>query len=425
MQLDRTQAPKYEIIKSIKFPRPERVSLDNGVDLHVINVGDQPVLRLECIFEGGAWTENVDGASHFAIKMLSEGTEIMSSSQISEAFDSIGAFVELNHTADRTGIMVYCLAKFLPQVLPVVRDLIGEATLPEKEWKDLQNITLQNFRVNQQKTSWVASNEFRRLLFGGDHPYGRMQNEDQIVAFERSDAKDYYEKNIKNCQFRVILSGQVSSQAIGLVNTYLGQIKGLSPFERKPGVDPSIAPSELFSHLVKSESLQSSLRIGQKLFTRSHPDYFKMLVANEILGGYFGSRLMKNIREEKGLTYGISSHVISLRNEGYFMIGADVANEFTNQALEEIEKEIRTLQHELVPDHELQNVKNFMTGEFAGSLNTAFEVADRQKILILDNLPDDFFERFVDQIHETSAEDILQVASTHLKIENMIKVVAG
>ena len=134
---------------------------------------------------------------------------------------------------------------------------------------------------------------------------------------------------------------------------------------------------------------------------------------------------MKNIREEKGLTYGISSNVSTLRHEGYFMIGTDVKKEFTQQTLDEIRKEIHLLQTVPVSDDELQTVKNFMAGEFAGSLSTAFDVADRQKILIMDGLPFDFFDRYIDQIHATSAEDIMRLAQTHLALDTMTEVVVG
>jgi zinc protease len=134
---------------------------------------------------------------------------------------------------------------------------------------------------------------------------------------------------------------------------------------------------------------------------------------------------MKNIREEKGLTYGISSRLNTLRHEGYFMIGTDVKKEFTQQTLDEIRKEIEILQTVPVEKEELQTVKNFMAGEFAGSLNTAFDVADRQKILILDGLPADFFDRYIEQIHATSAQEVMELAQRHLALDSLSEVVVG
>lgn len=424
MITDRTQAPPYQIIKKVTIPKADTIPLDNGLLLHVINIGEQPVLRLECLFETGSWMEEVDGTSYFAIKMLIEGTESKSGAELSDAFESMGAFTDFSHSADRLGITVYSLKRNLPAILELVKEMITTASFPEKEFEDLRNITLQNLKVNQEKTSWLASTGVRQALFGKQHPYGRIQNESSIEALQLSDVRQYYDHFIKHGRFRIIASGQVGEEEIQAINQHFGQLRELdSPYE--PGETFSIPFKPEAEVIERPESIQSSIRIGKRLFTRDDPDYFKLLVTNEILGGYFGSRLMKNIREEKGLTYGISSSVVSLHREGYFMIGTDVNKDLTQLTIDEIHKEIKKLQNELVPEAELQNVKNFMAGEFAGSLNTAFEVADRQKILLLDNLPEDFFDQYITQIHATTAADIMEMANKHLQVEDMIEVIAG
>lgn len=424
MTLDRSEAPAFKVINTIHLPEPQSHTLDNGIPLHVINIGDQPVVRFECIFESGNWHETEPGASYFAIKMLPEGTVSYSSAEISEGFDHIGAFIDMSHASDRSGIIVYCLSRFLPDVLTLVKELIESPVFPEKELGDLRNITLQNLKVNKEKTAYLATTEFRRQLFGADHPYGQSQEEKHIQNLDLADIKAHFTKYIRSGKRTMILAGQISEQDVALVNTYFGQ----TPYQADdeiPTVQESVAYQNKQILVEKSDSVQSTIRIGRKLFVRKHPDYFKMLVTNEILGGYFGSRLMKNIREEKGLTYGISSHVVTLAREGYFMIGTDVKKEFTQQTIDEIKKEIYRLQTELVDEEELQTVKNFMAGEFAGSLNTAFEVADRQKILLLDQLPSDYFTRYVEQIHATTQEDIQQMAIKYLNPEEMVEVVVG
>ena len=191
------------------------------------------------------------------------------------------------------------------------------------------------------------------------------------------------------------------------------------------GISFSAAMPESVILSEKMESLQSSIRVGRRLFTRHHPDFFPMVITNEVLGGYFGSRLMKNIREEKGFTYGISSNMVSFRNDGYFLIGTDVKKEFTQQTLDEIRKEIHILQAQPVPAAELETVKNFMAGEFVGSLNTPFEIADRYKTILLDELPADFLTTYVTNIRAVSAESIQQMASTYLAEDLLSEVVVG
>lgn len=422
--LDRTIAPDFKVIQTVNLPAPQTHTLDNGIALHVINIGEQPVVRLECIFEAGNWYENEPAASYFAVKMLMEGVEGMTSQEISEAFDRVGAFTELTHTSDRVGIVVYCLSRFLPEVLPLVQKLIRNATFPEKEFQELKNITVQNLKVNREKTAYLATTEFRARLFGAGHPYGQSQNAEEIEALGLNAVRAHYERFIRNGQFTAVLAGQITEADVQHVNATLGQ----NSFRIETG-EFSFQASEPYQGeetiVDRPESVQSSIRMGRVLFNRHHPDYFKMLVTNEILGGYFGSRLMKNIREEKGLTYGISSHVVTLRNEGYLMIGTDVKKEFTQQTIDEIKKEIVRLQTELVGAEELQTVKSFMAGEFAGSLNTAFEVADRRKILLLDSLPADFFNQYIDRIHATTAEDVMEMANNYLSADDMVTVVAG
>jgi zinc protease len=424
MSLDRTVAPDFKVIKAVNLPEPKTYQLDNGIALHVINIGEQPVIRLECIFEAGNWYEKHIGASYFAIKMLPEGTAEMASHEISEAFDRLGAFTEMTHTSDRIGIVVYSLSRFLPEVLQLVSHLIQNATFPEKELEELRNITIQNLKVNKEKNAYLATTVFRAKLFGAEHPYGQSQDETNISDLSIDAVLDHYNRFIKNGKFTVVLAGQVGEEAIQVVNDTLGK-NPVNTDSARAAFDASAVYQDAEVVVEKPESVQSSIRMGRVLFNRHHPDYFKMLVTNEILGGYFGSRLMKNIREEKGLTYGISSHLATLRNEGYFMIGTDVKKEFTQQTIDEIKKEIYKLQTEPVTEEELTTVKNFMAGEFAGSLNTAFEVADRQKVLLLEGLPADFFSHYIDQIHATTSQDVMAMANQYLDPADMVTVIAG
>ncbi|MBC8156419.1 MAG: insulinase family protein [Bacteroidetes bacterium] len=436
MILDRTQAPAFQAIQTVQLPAVDTHILDNGIPLHLIAVQQQPVLRLELILEAGTWyeqsngvaqTETADrpGAAFFALKMLAEGTATRTSAQISEAFDRYGAFLELSSGPDRASLVVYCLTKHLASILPLVRELLTEPTFPEKELADLRNITAQNLRVNLEKNSYLASVRFRETTFGQEHPYGRSQRLDGVETMTRDAVVSFYERVIRQRPFRILLAGQASTPEIELINQSLGQLSLREPVPVPTHEAPSATPKTGPVLIEKSASLQSSIRIGRQLFSRHHPDFIKTLVMNEVFGGYFGSRLMKNIREEKGFTYGISSNLASFRRAGYFLIGTDVKKEFTQQTLEEIRKEIDRMQTELVPDDELETVTNYMAGEFAGSLNTPFEIADRYKVILLDGLPDDFLSRYVMNLRAVSPDDIRDAARQYLQPDNLLEVVVG
>ncbi|MCX6214829.1 pitrilysin family protein [Spirosoma sp.] len=424
MTLNRTQSPEFQAIQEIRLPAVQSHQLDNGIPLHLIAVAQQPVLRLECVFNAGTWYEQVPGSAFFAMKMLAEGTPTRTSAQISEYIDRYGAFLELNSGPDRASIVIYCLSKFLPNVLPVLREMLTEATFPQKELDDLRNITLQNLRVNYEKNAYLAGVLFREKLFGIDHPYGRSQRPENVEKLTRQDVVDFFSQVISNRPFQIILAGQAAEDELAAINRELGQLPirtdVLVAFNGSAHSDdrsPILAD--------KPDSVQSSIRVGRRLFTRSHPDFFKMLVTNEVLGGYFGSRLMKNIREEKGFTYGISSNMPSFRQDGYFLIGTDVNKENTQQTLDEIRKEISILQSESVSADELETVQNYMAGEFVGSLNTPFEIADRYKVVLLDGMPTDFLTTYIQKIRQVTPADIMETANRYLASEDLREVVVG
>ncbi|GAB2605059.1 M16 family metallopeptidase [Spirosoma areae] len=424
MTLDRTQSPDFQAIQEVYLPAVQSHRLDNGTPLHVIAVVQQPVLRLECVFDAGTWYEQVPGSAFFAMKMLAEGTSVRSSAQISEYIDRYGIFMELNSGPDRASLVIYCLTRFLPNALLLLREMLTEPTFPQKELDDLRNITLQNLRVNYEKNAYLAGVLFREKLFGAEHPYGRSQKPESVEQLTRQGVVDFYERTIRNRPFQLILAGQAAENELLLINTELGQLSVRT--DTLPAFsDNALLDSDLPVFAEKPDSIQSSIRVGRRLFTRSHPDFFKMLVTNEVLGGYFGSRLMKNIREEKGFTYGISSNVPSFRRDGYFLIGTDVNKENTRQTLDEIRKEIRLLQTEPVSDNELETVKNYMAGEFVGSLNTPFEIADRYKVILLDGMPADFLATYIQKLRSVTPDDIIETANRYLTTESLHEVVVG
>jgi zinc protease len=423
MTLDRTLAPHSQPIQQVRLPHYDTQTLPNRCPLYVINIGKQPVMRLEIIFERSSWYETIPSSTFFMAKMLSEGTAHYSSAQISDYFDQIGAFLEISPTADQLTLVVYGLPKHLEAILVMVCEMLTAPTFPTKELNDLKNITAQNLQLNLEKNGYVASTRFRERLLGAHHPYGRSQNEIAVAAIERSQLVEAHQKSIQNKPFKVFLSGLVADKETALVKQYLGQL-GVEQITIEKPVFEVVTKTEALL-ITKEDALQSSLRIGRQLFTRNHPDYFKFSVTNEVLGGYFGSRLMKNIRENKGYTYGISSSVAIQRELGYFVINTDVKKEVAEATLTEIQKEITLLQTQLVTETELQTVKNFMAGAMAGSLNTPFEVADRVRLTILNNLPSDFYEKYIPNIRAVTNQQILETANQYYRWQDLLQVVVG
>ncbi len=424
MQLDRRIAPLAHQIEKVNILKAKFQTLDNGLSFYTIQAGEQPVMRLELIFGAGSKRENHHGASFFTTKMLLEGTSKHSGTEISGTFDQYGTFIEINQSSDRATIMLYGLTEHLPKILPMICEVILDSVIPDKELEIQRKIALQNLKVNQEKTSFVASQIFREKIFGLDNAYGRSQTEESILGISQSQISEFYKNNIQNQPFKVFLSGKFNDSDIALVNEHLGSIQ-IQTIQNSDSDSKKYSLNNI-KHLVeKPESVQSTIRLGRVMFNRKNPDLIRFIVTNTLFGGYFGSRLMKNIREEKGFTYGISSSLIPLSETGYWIIGTDVKKEVTAQTIDEIHKEIRKLQTEKASENELDTVKNYAIGAFVGSLNTPFEVADKQKNVILDDLPEDFYEKYIERIRAVSVNDVMEMANQYLQIDDICQVVVG
>ncbi|PAC33682.1 pitrilysin family protein [Flectobacillus sp. BAB-3569] len=422
--LDRSITPAFQTIQEVFIPPVKNVTLSNGLPLHIINVGEQPIIKLELIFNAGNWFDDNKGISFFTAKMLNEGTSAHNSASINQFFDQYGAFTEFTHSVDRASFVLYGLSKHLGQLLPMVQEILQDSIFPQKELDTIKKIQQQTIQVNQEKTSFVANQKIRNSIFGETHPYGTNLTQEVIESITRENLVKYYQSHWQNQPFRIFLSGKITEQEIEVVNNILGSIPvgggHTTSYEHTDG------GLDATSFLIEKENaLQSSIRLGKQLFTRSHPDYFNMLIVNEVLGGYFGSRLMKNIREEKGLTYGIGSNVVPFSKNGYFIVGTDVKKEFTQLTIDEIIKEIQVLRTELVSEEELSTVRNYMSGAFAGSLNTPFEIADRYKVIMSEQLPLDFYQQYFQHIQQITSEDILEAAQKHLDPASLIEVAVG
>jgi len=422
--LDRTINPDFQTIKNINIPPVKVVTLSNGIQLYVINVGEQPVIKIEFSFDAGNIQEPRNGVSLFTAKMITEGTSKHSSAEISEYFDKFGSFTESGQGLDRANFIVYGLKKHLPSLLPMVQELLNDTVFPESELETLKNIQLQTLQVNSGKTSFIANKTFRKKIFGDNHPYGNSTTEEAIHGINQDLLKGFYQDFWKEKPFKIFLSGNIGDTEIELIEKFFGSTNlGVIPASKELVAKEFIKGENVL--IEKEGAVQSSIRMGKQFMTRKHPDFFTMLLLNEVLGGYFGSRLMKNIREDKGFTYGISSNLALFGQAGYFVIGTDVKREYTQQTIDEIHKEIKILQAELISSNELETVKNYMVGSFAGSLNTPFDIADRYKVIFSENLPLDFYQNYITNIQQISDVMLLEAANKYLDIESLFEIVVG
>jgi predicted Zn-dependent peptidase len=221
----------------------------------------------------------------------------------------------------------------------------------------------------------------------------------------------------------IFISGKISEKEIKVLNQQFGRIA----FEQKNNsIAHALTCQKAIQHReIKENALQSSIRVGQEGINRSNPDYFGFSMLNTILGGFFGSRLQKNIREEKGFTYGISSSLAPMHRGGYWVVGTDVKNENVEETLSEINKEVRIIQEELVGEEELNLVKNYLMGSFTGELTQAFDIAEKVKIIEMEGLSEDYYDLFQSKIIEIRPKEIRDLANQYLDPSQFTQIVVG
>ncbi|TXK46060.1 insulinase family protein [Pontibacter qinzhouensis] len=422
--LDRTKAPETYEIDAVTLQIAEVQLLPNGVKLHLIKNETQPVIRLDFVFKAGKWYESESGVSDLTAKMLLEGSLHYTAKQIAEQVAYYGASFDSNHGYDRTELTLYCLSKHLKELLPLVTDVIQNPVFPEEEFQQLKQRTIQNLKVQKQKSSYLATQELTRQLYGATNPYVFGFEEERIAALTLSEIKQFYTENYSTNTLEVFACGDLNEKVWQELTDALQELK--------IDVENSIEAIHAFldsqpkeSIVLMPESLQSSIRVGKRFPLIQHEDYLKLKILNEILGGYFGSRLMRNIREDKGYTYGIHSVISPKEKDSMFYIGTDVNYAVTDKTIEEIRKEILTLQQEEVPEDELHVVKNYMLGKFINDIATIFDQCDKYKRVVLHGLNSDHYNRYVTTIRTITAPELKELAQKYLDINSLQIAIAG
>jgi zinc protease len=418
--LDRKLPPPFVHSTSFDLINPVRKKLSNGIDLFLIPGGDQNVIKIELIFKAGRWFEQEPGVSHFAAQLLNKGTRTKSSFQIAQIFDRYGAHIDIHPGQDHLSVSLYGLTKYLSPVLDLLMEIISQPAFPEKELAQSKSIFIQNLKVNEEKTSFLASKAFRKNLFGAEHPYGREIEEADVQRINTDKLASHYNSYFQNVT--AFVSGKIDSTSETLLISALNGFKtGTTPAQPSP----KISTRDFHDRIEKDGSVQSSIRMGKRSITRNHPEYAEAVFVSHILGGYFGSRLMKNIREEKGLTYGIYASLHPLQNEGYLVIGADVNKENVDLTISEISKEIKILRTEKVSAEELHTSKNHFIGSLQAEITTPFAHADKIKTIFLSGLPQDFYQKMVLTIDSISTEKIIEISEKHFNENSLSEVVVG
>lgn len=421
--INRTLAPDFKEIEQIQLIKAEPYVLANGIKLYVVNGGEHELIRIELIFKNVNWNPKKPLQSYTVNSMLTEGTSTLSSQQIAEKIDYYGAFLQTDYNYDHSTVTLYTLTKHLAVTLPVIKAILTDSIFAETELETFKTIQKQKLLVSLEKNDYLGRRLFNNVLFG-DTIYGYKTEEIDYKDLTRSQLVDYFAAAYQPSNCTIIASGLVKDSSVKLIDDFFG-CDWPEGTDIIPNVFSFSSAKGSEHYMERDDAIQSAVRLGKLMVNRTHEDFPGLQVLNTVLGGYFGSRLMANIREDKGYTYGIGSAVVSLQNAGYFVIGSEVGTDVCAATIDEIEKEIRILQNETIPDEELQLVRNYMMGSLLGSLENALSHADKFKNILFSGLTYEYYARYIEVVKKISASELNVLANKYLDFNDLDKVIIG
>ena len=404
---------------------PKAEFLGKGVPVFMAGNGTVDLLRIEFVFHAGQVMEDVHMAASTVSAMLTEGTLHHDAASINDLIDSTGA--ALTHAADKdtAGLVTVTLTRKLDDVLALSAEVLFSPSFPENEFRMLTDRRLQAFLTSRQRTSVIAREAFYEALCGGRSPYGRITTEDDYRRLTTNNLREFHMKHYRPDNMYVTVAGSDPWKALPVLEKYFsgnGADKWKKPVIPSPVLETS-APGKIFRDV--PDSVQSTVRIGWKGVIRSHPDYQSLQVATMILGGYFGSRLMRTIREEKGYTYGIGAVAGAFHNIGYITIMTDVANAYRDQTVAEIRKEIEKLRTIEVSEEEMTLVRNHMMGELARTFDGPFSVADAIRGIIDYDAGADYYTRLAETVRSITPARIMEIFIRYFNPAEAWEIIAG
>lgn len=426
MNLNRTTPPEIRPLEEFEIARPERLRMKNGIPLNIIRAGAQEVIRMDVLIGGGQCHQQQPLQAMFTNRMLREGTSSYTSAQIAEKLDFYGAWLELSSSLNCGFLTLYSLNKYFPYVMEIISDMLMHPLFPERELDVVKEVNKQQFLVNSTRVEVISRKCFNRSLFGENHPFGRYAEEEDYGKITPEVLKEFYRTYYHSSNCSVYVSGKVTSDIVRCIEEQIGN----SPWgmiREMPQIQLPEPCRSVDTHfyIEREDALQSSLKMGDFVMDRLHPDFLKCRIMVTLFGGYFGSRLMSNIREDKGYTYGIGAGVVNYPGRSVLAISTEADNCYVDDIIREVHTEMDRLRNDLASQEELDMVKSYMLGDLSRSYEGPFSLSDAWIYVETAGLDDEFFVRFMDAVRNVTCEDVRLMAQKYLCRETLIDVVAG
>jgi predicted Zn-dependent peptidase len=419
--------PQLAQARPVIWPARVHKTLSNGLEIVLVESHTIPKFTGELFFRSGnAMTAaTAPGIGDMTATVVRTGTTRRTSRQIEEDLRRMGSDLSSGAGADTSVISFGGLVDYSNDLLELVSELAQHAAFPAEEFERERRQLIEGLRIERTTPGFLASERLRRVLFGS-HPYGTISpTEEQVTKYRLEQLGNYYREFYRPGNALLAMVGDFEPQKM------LEQIEKIfgswtsAPVEQAPNPPlPEISGRRVFLvHL--PGSVQTHIFLGNRAITRKHPDWMRLTLANSIYGGAFNSRLVMNIREEKGYTYSPRSGVHSLRQHGYFSVGAAVRNDVVAAALKEIFYEIDRMRETPVGESELDDARVYMTGVFSLGLATQDGLAGQLATATLEKLPEDYLETYRERIMALTSADVQDAARKYFDSANSQIVIVG
>lgn len=423
--IDYKKRPPVKPFGEFRLDCPKPLVLPNGVPLYVVSGCDQDVNRLDVIHRGGMFEEMPHRLlAQSTASQLSQGTSRMTSQEVAECFDFNGSWIGSRCSYNHTTVSLNSLNRCFDNTLPVLRDIIFEPSFPEREFRVYQNRCLSAYRTARERVKYIAGVEINKIYFGLDYPLSSVVSDDDVLAIDTGLLGQFHRRYFRAANRTLILSGSITDREIGMVTEAFG--KDFDDLDAEPLADATrCGTGQHFSVVEKPGAVQSAICMQLPAVPRVHPDYFKLRILVTALGGYFGSRLMSNVREDKGYTYGIWASLVGTRTDAYVSISTECDCDYVSPLIDEVRREMDRLKHEPIPAEELEMVKSSMLSDLVKNLDTPFAIASNVSAMLLYDIYPEYFNEQIKAIRSVAPEELQEVAQRYFIDDRLYIAVAG
>lgn len=411
--------PLLNEFKSIDFIKPQFKRLNKNATLYFSKTVPNNTSRIELYFDAGR-IRGRTGLAAITGGLLFSGSKNQNAIQIQKSFDKLGAFKDISVSQEECVISIYALNSKLPEVFDVLYRALNEVVFLQGELDEFLSHKKQSFEINSQKVGFLAGRKFVKEIYNGS-VYGKVVEIENIENTSREELMGFHDKYFLNGLLKATLVGNVNEDKIDLIAQKLKKwtSKNDCIFEQGGINNPGVFYEK------KENAMQSAIKIGKKLFNRNDPQFMDFFILNTVLGGYFGSRLMSNLREEKGYTYGIGSSVSELHKSGLFIVSTEVGKEYLDDSIVQIKKEFDLLCTDLISLEELELVKNYLQGQLLKSADGAYAMMSLYVSLQKHGLTFDFYTKYVERLFSINPVNLRDSAQQHLLWDQMTVVYSG